>query len=1296
MGAVRGMVGSLRRCAAVVALAAAACQDANQIEVLHDAPVAAPRVFSWKLIPETATMSDAAFATDREAWVVGPYGTILHAVDGGAERSSWQVVETGTTSPLGRIAAVATAGGSFALATGAGLVLRYRSDHPGWERLDLNPIPDRRPSLHVADDGRIEAWLATLDGLAYASDARTGAFTRATVPPGATDVIFSDEGDSWTAAPVGAECVPYRRARGEVDWRPMPIPSPARPAAPPAPRLIGARGRPVNAGFSGFASVSACSGAELLVTLQRRKLWFIDDRSDDAVMEWDGNAWIRYPFAADLAAAGRAAPAPGSAVDLISAAAGDVEFVLAPQRTPPAISPGRLPADSEAALRKDPRRRALAAWAKARGVSFSAADLWMRDPQIWAVGRDGFAHSTDGGQTWTVAQPEPAKPAVAAAAASSRTGRGAPPGAGRSERALQWKIALDDHGTRGWAVADDGNVFRYDGAWHARFAIETMQHALALTIADGGDAAWLLTHNHLYRLTADGPQIAATADSMESLLVCPDGRSGWVRYDGYHWYAYDGTAWNKANARPQPACVSPGCATALAQADPDTVVCAAGDQLWSLRQGQTADGEVWQYPVPGLDPAQSRAVQLRADSATFPGRLIAISQDGVLLRTDDHTDQPAIVDPGATADGSDVVLSWALSGATAAEPTWTIERCQVIADGVCAPNGTQWVPDSDVRQAVAGGRYLATVSPSKLRVEPDTRVQYRIRMTEGELRRKPVRIAEVTRGESFAQTAWDVVRPYAAGIALWFAGLLALWVFAPYAVLRINDSTRAFVSEIPLLGNFIGAATGAVLARKLVRTRRVVSSWTARALRPASAESSPAGFLAIEDARLRAAFQAMASCQAAWLALYLERAVRTFEGSKFAIERTTYGETGATVLAQGGAQKLARGVGLEDMRSLVAPDARDPKLVVWIRGQGGVGKSHLACRIARWLFKQDLRSHPAIVVVIDGNAETQEALDALIARRLAALTQATDVDAGLVGHLLASGRVVPLFDGLTERSPKTVDVVCEYLESPLAPALAICTARSAHRFTARRSVTIEPMLLASDELLPFLSSYRLALPPAQRPPEELLDPVRRAAKRIAEGERRTPLTPLLVTLLWDEAVAGGAFSSLAIEAFNGYVARALVPAGDAAEHGEQRRLALVRARVLGRLALGKNYRPGRWFTRESAVHALTEAGATSAEHDVVHDFVAAGLLEEDSGGGQLRFLVDPLSEYLCALCILYSFDGNDAGWDQLLATLDAMSPEARAGADGFLIALADGWAAYGSSLQLTRGPRVDDVRPAER
>jgi photosynthesis system II assembly factor YCF48-like protein len=1278
----------------VAALAVAACQDANQIEVLHDAPVAAPRVFGWTLIPETAEMSDGVFATDREAWVVGPYGTILHTVDGGAERSSWQVTETGTTSALRQIAAVATPGGSFALVIGAGLVLRSRPDHPGWERLELNPVLGKRPSLHVADDGRVEAWLVTLDGLAYASDARTGMFTRASVPPGATEVIFSDDGDSWTAAPVGAECVPYRRTRGEVDWHPMPIPQPAAVTAP-APRILGPRGRPINAAsLSAFASVPACSGAELLVTLQRRKLWFVDDRKDDAVAEWDGKAWIRYPFSTDVAAS-RPAPPPGGVTDLISAgsAAGDVEFVLALQRTPPAIAPGRLPADPEAALRKDPHSRALAAWAKARGAGFSAADLWMRDQQIWVAGRDGFAHSTDGGQTWVVTQPDPAQPA---AAASSRGRDGFR--VGRPARALQWKIALEDRGARGWAVSDDGDVFRYDGAWHAQRAIGPMQHALALSISDGGDAAWLLTRNQLVKLTADGPQVAATADrdSMEALLVCPDGRSGWTRYDGYHWYTYDGAAWTKVNARPQPSCISPSCAAALAQADPDTVVCAGGDQLWSLRQGQTADGVVWQYPIPGLDPAQSRAVQLRADSATVPGRLIAISQDGGLLHTDGHIDQAAIVDPGATAEGSDVVLSWALSGPTPVEPSFTIELCEVIVEGICAPDGTRWIPDSDIRQAGVGGRYLATVSPSKLRVQPDTRVQYRVRMTEGELRRKPVRIAEVTRGESLAQTTWEAVRPYAAGIALWFAAIFGLWLFAPYAVLRINDSTRAFASEIPLMGNVLAAAAGAVLARRLVRTRRVVASWTARALKPAGAEGAATGFLGIDDARLRAAFHAMASCQAAWVALHLERAFQTFESSKFATERTTYGETSATVLAPDGAQKLARGIGLEAMRALVAPAPRDPKLVLWIRGQGGVGKSHLACRIVHWLFKPDLRPHPAIVVVIDGNAETQEALDAMIAKRLAALTQATDVEASLVHQLLAAGRVVLVFDGLTERSPKTIDVVCDYLESPVAPALAICTARSAHRFTARRSVTIEPMLLDADELLPFLSSYRLALPPAHRPPEELLEPVRRAAKRIAEGEHRTPLTPLLVMLLWDEAVAGGAVSSLAVEAFNGYVTRALVPAGDAAEHGEQRRLALVRARVLGRLALGKNYRPGRWFTRESAVHALTEAGVASAEHDAVHDFVAAGLLEEDAGGGQLRFVLDPLSEYLCALCILYSFDGDDAGWDQFLATLDAMSPAARASADGFLIALADGWAAYGSSLQLTRAPRIDDVVSAER
>lgn len=1290
------MAGVARSRAVVAALALAACQDANRIEILHDAQVAAPRVFTWKLVAETAEMSDGAFVTEREAWVVGPYGTILHTTRGGAERGDWEVVESGTTSQLGRIATVATAGGTFALVTGTGVVLRYRSDPPGWERLDLDPVPGKRPSLHVTDDGRVEAWLATLDGFAYASDARTGTFTKAAVPPGATEVIFSDEGDSWAKAPVGPDCVPYRKARGEADWHPMPVPPRVQTASPPSFRLTGLHARSAAVrGYLGYSSASVCADDELVVTLERRKLWF---GLEDGLAEWDGTAWTRYAYPADISAVVSPALPPGGLGDLVD---GVTEVVLFPRHAPPIVYPPRRPADPDAALRKAPHDHALAAWARARTARFSASDLWMRDREVWAAGRDGFAHSTDGGQTWTVAPAEAAKPPAAASPRVARDPSHGPRGAGGT---LQWKLAMGDRGAQGWAVSDDGDVFHYDGAWHEQFKIEAMQRALAMRSTDGGNTAWLLTRDNLYRLTPAGPAIAASEDrdSMETLLVCPDGKSGWVRYGGYHWYAYDGASWTKVNARPQPACVSPGCAAALAQADPDTVVCAAGDQIWSLRQGQTADGTVWQYPIPGLEPLQSRAAQIRADRSDVPTRMIATSQDGALLRTDGYTDQPAIVDPRAAADGSDVVLSWALSGASPVEPIWAVEYCVAYADGICGPDGTMWVQGGDIPKVVEGGRYLATVSPSKLRVEPDTKVRYRIRLTQGELRRKPVLIAEVTRGESLAQAAWGEVRLYVASAALWFAALLLLWLFAPYAVLRINDSTRKVVSELPLIGNAIGSLAGVVLARKLVCTRRVVSSWTSRALRPPDPASEagsaePAGFSTIEDAELLGTFHAMSSCQAAWVALHIERAARAFEGSKFAIERSTYGEASATVVAMGTTQELARGIRLEDVRALVSPNAADPRLVVWIRGQGGVGKSHLACRIARWLLQQALRAHPAIVVVIDGNAETREALDALIRERLASLTQATDVDASLVGHLLASGRVVLLFDGLTERSPKTIDVVHGYLESPGAPALSICTARSAHGFTARRSVTIEPMPLDADELLPFLSSYRLSLPAGQRRSEELLEPVRQAAKRIAEGERRTPLTPLLVTLLWDEAVAGGAFSSLAVEAFNGYVARALVPAGNAADVAEQRRLALVRARVLGRLALGKNYRPGRWFTRDAAAGSLRAAGVGAAEHDTLHDFVAAGLLEEDSpDGGQLRFLIDPLSEYLCALSILYSFDGNDPGWDEFLATLDAMSPEARAAADGFLVALADGWAAYGSSMQLTRAPRVSDVLPAER
>lgn len=1293
------MAGAVRlvRRWAVVAVALAACQDAHRVELLRDPAGPAPRVFTWKLVAETAEMADGAFVSDLEAWVVGPYGAILHTGNGGAARGDWEMVDAGTTAPLDRIAAVATAAGPFALVTGSGIVLRTSAAHPGWDRLDLNPVANRRPSLHVADDGRVEAWLATADGFAHAADARTGEFATAAVPPGTANVIFSDDGDSWTVAPVASDCVLYRKPRGEVDWHPVALPPRVQPARA-ALRIAGlhVRSTPVR-GYQAFSGAAVCASAELVVSLQRRKLWLI---GDDGMVEWDGQAWTRFEYPADLTAAGGAPVPPGGVSDLLD---GNSEVVLFRQLPRPTMYL-RPPVNPDAALRADPHLRASAAWTKARTTRFSAVDLWMKDAQVWAAGREGFAHSGDGGVTWTVV---PAPSAAPPAAASARTGRDpggaggarSPPGTGLR------KLALDDRGAQGWAVADDGQVFHFDGEWHAQLRIDAMQHALALGLTDGGNTAWLLTRNKLYRVTAAGATVALGDDreSPETLLVCPDGKTGWLRHGGYHWYAFDGAAWTAVNARPSPACVSAACADALAPSDPDTVVCAAGDQIWSLRQGQTADGVIWQYPIPGLEPLQSHAAELRADSAGAPTRMIAVSQDGVLLRSDGHTDQPAIVDPRATAEGSDVVLSWALAPAGGAPPTWAVEYCVAYVAGICGPDTTTWVADGEIQPAVEAGRYRAVVNPGKLSLKSDTRVRYRIRMTQGELRRKPLPIAEVTVGESPAQTVWDTARPYAAGCALWLALLLGLWLLAPHALLRINDATRRTVSELPWIGNAIGSLAGVVLARKLVRTRRVVGAWTARALRPARAgdpeapAGEPVGFKTISDPELCAAFEAMPSCQRAWIALYVERAARAFEGGKFARERSSYGEASATVLAAGEVHELPKGVGLEDARGLIAPSAGDPKLVLWIRGQGGVGKSHLACRLARWLFKQALLPHPALVVVIDGNAETREALEAMIRERLEALTQATDVDAGLVGQMLASGHVVPLFDGLTERSPRTIEAVHAYLESPQAPALAICTARSAHGLTARRSVTIEPMPLDADELLPFLSSYRLSLPAAQRRSEELLEPVRRAAKRIAEGERRTPLTPLLVTLLWDEAVAGAAFSSLAVEAFNGYVARALVPAGDAADVAEQRRLALVRARVLGRLALGRNYRPGRWFTRDAAANSLRAANVGQGEHDPVHDFVAAGLLEEDSpGGSQLRFLIDPLSEYLCALSILYTHDGNDPEWEGFLATLDALSPEARVAADGFLVALADCWAAYGSSLQLTRGPRVNDVLPAER
>ena len=1285
---------------AVVGLSA--CHDANQVEPIRDVPAAPPRVFHWQLVPETAEMADGAFATDAEGWVIGPYGTIMHTGDRGA---SWQAVASGTTAQLDRISAIATPAGPFGLITGTGIALRFGGVR--WSSIDgVAPAAGKRPNVHLGADGKIEAWIATTDGFAYATDAATGGFAKAAVPAGATAVVVSDTGDSWTLVPSSDDCVPHRRRHGEVDWHPMPTNRTA-----PARAALGIR--PFEPFVHSLTQPRArgCADTELTVTLSRKRLWLI---VSDGVSEWDDarQAWTNYSYPADLATsivgldpAARVAVVLGATATAIATPPGgvsdllddDADVVVFPQHTPPTVYPRRQAMELAPAAHKDLHERALALWDQARTTKFAATDLWMRGAEVWAAGSGSIARSRDGGQTWTVA---PIADLIAGMAATQDL---APQAIRRSRptgTSLR-KLAFDARAASGWAIADDGQRYRYDGAWHAADRIANLSRALALTVADDGHAAWLLTRDALYQFgpaTAAAPAPAAIVfrdepATLQALAVCPDGKTGWARYGDYHWLGFDGTAWQPRADRPALTCLAEPCAAAIDAAAPritggatgnaasSNVVCAAGGQIWSLAQGQTADGATWRHAIAGLESMQGRLAALWADNAAAPGAMIAVRPDGTLLRSDGHTDQHVVSDPQATADGNQVVLSWTLPGAASEPVTWTVEHC--VVSGEACKLDTQWLPDSGLQQQVDRGRYTTSIDPAKLSLVAGTRVDYRIRVAEGDLRRAPLRIAEVTLGESLAQAVLRISLPYLEGLAAWLAVLLVLLAVWPRQLLRLNDAARRVLAQLPLLGGVASELAGFVLARKLIRTPRVVGAWLRDELRPAAAdepvEDRPEGFASLADPATRALYAALPATQHAWIALHRARAEQTFERSQLAKERVAYGEAPARC----DGEPLAKGVGLETMRERIAPAAGDPKLVVWIRGPGGVGKSHLACRIARWVFKQALVAQPAIAIVLDDNAESVDALKAAIRGKLAQVTQATDVDDVLATALLTAGAVVPIFDGVTERSAKTQAAIQAFLEDPAAPALAICTARAEHALTARRAITLEPLALDADELLPFLSSFRASLPADQRRTEDLIEPVRRAARQIAEAGRRTRLTPLLVTLVWNEAVADASFSELAVEAFSNYVARALVAAGPDA--GEQRRLALLRARALGRLALGKDYRPGRWFTRDQAAEQLR---ATSGSVDA---FLTAGLLETRADGGELRFLLDPLSEYLAALAILHNHDGNDATWQAFVVELDQLPAEARLAADGFLRALADCFVAHGTTLQLTRAPRVDDL-----
>jgi hypothetical protein len=201
------------------------------------------------------------------------------------------------------------------------------------------------------------------------------------------------------------------------------------------------------------------------------------------------------------------------------------------------------------------------------------------------------------------------------------------------------------------------------------------------------------------------------------------------------------------------------------------------------------------------------------------------------------------------------------------------------------------------------------------------------------------------------------------------------------------------------------------------------------------------------------------------------------------------------------------------------PIFRERNVQILINGEGGAGKTSLACRIGYWGMAENsglrLRPHYMLPLLMDynfiQNAQTDNILEPLTAEleRLSG-TARNDLPSRFQAELFSQGRVLVILDSLSERST----AVREYLTAragvfPLQ--CAVFTSRTAEKEVLAQTALVraQPLRLQGYGLEVFMRTYLNAVGRSARFSER---EVRDLCERLSDVAGDRDITALLATI----------------------------------------------------------------------------------------------------------------------------------------------------------------------------------------
>jgi len=399
----------------------------------------------------------------------------------------------------------------------------------------------------------------------------------------------------------------------------------------------------------------------------------------------------------------------------------------------------------------------------------------------------------------------------------------------------------------------------------------------------------------------------------------------------------------------------------------------------------------------------------------------------------------------------------------------------------------------------------------------------------------------------------------------------------------------------------------------------------------------------------------------AWVINYLEEAKTRFQEDKTAAFHRTRVPIAVTLNDESVTDLSGRDLRPAFTRNLT---------YLSVLGEGGSGKTSLACQIAKWgmsIHRSQLCEHPMLPVLIDHdfNLEQENDTDALLRAVSRQLQQLIDenkpIPDELLNQLLRKRRVLVIMDGLSEMSSNTRKSI--RFGQPDFPINAlIVTSRLPNIIQGFDSaIEIKPQKLEKDSLSNFVKNYLKELNKYDAfDGSEYFNDCLKLTTLVGDRGITVLLAKLYVEEMAQkkEAKSNKSLSESIPDLMLNYL------------HNLNSRYVDEIQKDMKRIAwesLKENYQPGP-VRRENILNCLGD-DEEIARDKLDHFETELGLIKTLwPNHNLLQITLDPLAEYLASLFILETYGDDEEKWQNLLKQLDFNSVER---IRGFILAVQD-------------------------